>query len=214
MQHPTGPGRRRRLLVPVRLEAVGEGKLRVVAEQAHALSAEVVLLHVLTRAELDPANVRPTEARARTYLETVAAHLEELGVPAATVVRSGPPATTIVAEATAIDAVLIVLGASSHRWLSRVMLGSMADEVVHTAPCPVLLVRPERHGCAERHGVRSFTEDAARPARSAADAWGADESRWRASSAASTTPASSAPTSGGVARCDPVASRTSTSSAS
>ena len=162
MQHPSGPGRRRRLLVPVRLEAVGEGKLGVVAEQAHGLSAEVVLLHVLTRADLDPANVRPTEARARTYLETVAAHLEELGVRASTVVRSGPPATTIVAEATAIDAMLIVLGASAHHWLSRLVLGSMADEVVHTAPCPVLLVRPERRGCSDRHGVRSFAEDAAR----------------------------------------------------
>jgi glycosyltransferase involved in cell wall biosynthesis len=88
----------------VRLEAVGEGKLGVVAEQAHALSAEVVLLHVLTRADLDPAKVRPAEARARTYLETVAAHLEELGVRASSVVCSGPLAATIVAEAEAIAA--------------------------------------------------------------------------------------------------------------
>src|SRR5919109_2357270 len=113
MLHVTEPANGKRILVPVRLEAMGEAKLRVVAEQAQAQSAEVVLLHVLTRADLDPASVRPAEARARTYLETVAAHLEELGVPASTVVRSGAPVPTIVAEATALGAVLIVLGSSS-----------------------------------------------------------------------------------------------------
>ena len=40
---------------------------------------------------------------------------------------------------------LIVMGTHGRRGLSRLVMGSVADKVVRTAPCPVLTVRhPER----------------------------------------------------------------------
>ncbi|MGE3912412.1 MAG: universal stress protein, partial [Chloroflexota bacterium] len=56
---------------------------------------------------------------------------------------------------------LIILGANVRPFLQTVVIGSVADEVVRSAHCPVLLVRPQLD--AESPGsLRSFTDDAAR----------------------------------------------------
>ena len=54
----------------------------------------------------------------------------------------GGPATTIVEEAHTHSANLIVLGANIRPKLRSAVLGSVADQVVRDAPCPVLLIRP------------------------------------------------------------------------
>ena len=59
----------------------------------------------------------------------------------------GHPATTIVQEAADRAVDLIVLGTHGRHGLAHLMLGSVAEQVVRTAPCPVLTVRglvPER----------------------------------------------------------------------
>src|ERR687885_2970996 len=56
---------------------------------------------------------------------------------------------------------LIVLGASVRAGLPRAFLGSVADEVVRQAPCPVLLVQPQLEAGVATP-IRSFAEDAAR----------------------------------------------------
>ena len=40
---------------------------------------------------------------------------------------------------------LIVLATHGRTGLTHVLLGSVAENVVRTAPCPVLTVRPEGH---------------------------------------------------------------------
>jgi len=45
--------------------------------------------------------------------------------------------------AKAIGADLIVMGTHGRRGLKRMLLGSVAESVVRTAPCPVLTVRPK-----------------------------------------------------------------------
>jgi nucleotide-binding universal stress UspA family protein len=57
-------------------------------------------------------------------------------------VTVGSPSERIVALATALDADLIVLGTHSRRGLGRMLLGSVAEEVVRRAPCGVLVIRP------------------------------------------------------------------------
>src|SRR6267378_3568765 len=97
------------ILVPIDLSPLGEAKLPVVEQYARLLQAEVLLLHVLPPGGLDPSAVTPSEAAARTYLDTVAARLRNAGVRTETVVRSGSPATVIVHEAEARGVDLIVL---------------------------------------------------------------------------------------------------------
>jgi nucleotide-binding universal stress UspA family protein len=150
------------ILVPLDLSPLGEAKLPVVEQYARLLNADVLLLHVLPSGALDPAAVSPSEATARTYLDTVAARLRNGGVHAEAVLRTGAPAATILTEAAAHNVELIVLGANIRPTLSSAVLGSVADQVARHAPCPVLLVRPEARPTSHSQPLRSFHEDAER----------------------------------------------------
>ena len=57
-------------------------------------------------------------------------------------VAVGAPAERIVALATAADADVIVLGTHGRQGLERVLLGSVAEEVLRHAPCGVFVLRP------------------------------------------------------------------------
>jgi nucleotide-binding universal stress UspA family protein len=126
---------------------------------ARAFKANVFLLHVLPVGAIDPTSVQPNEATARTYLDTIVAHLRAAGLVAQALLRSGVAAPTIIQEARLHRAGLIVLGTNIRATLPRVVLGSVADQVVRTAPCPVLLVHPNSNA-ARALGLRSFLEDA------------------------------------------------------
>lgn len=60
-------------------------------------------------------------------------------------VAIGTPARSIVSLAAQIDAELIVVGTHGRRGIRRAILGSVAEEVVRTAGCPVYAVRPKNH---------------------------------------------------------------------
>jgi nucleotide-binding universal stress UspA family protein len=149
----------RTILVPLDLTPAGEVKVPVAEEYARALGADVLLLHVLKPDEVDPGNVLPSEAMARTYLDTFATRLRGNGIHAEMVLRTGQPAATIVQEALVRDVSLIVLGTNTRPPLSTAVLGSVADQVARAAPCPVLLVHP-RGRPLQRPRLRCFHEDA------------------------------------------------------
>jgi nucleotide-binding universal stress UspA family protein len=149
------------ILVPIDLTPLGEAKLPVVDQYARVLHADVILLHVLPPGDLEPTAVSPQEATARTYLDTVAARLRNAGVHAESILRAGAPAATILAEATTREVDLIILGTNLRSSLSTAVLGSVGDQVVRAAPCPVLLVHPQGRPARPRP-LRSFHEDAER----------------------------------------------------
>ena len=149
------------ILLPLDLTPAGEVKIAVTEEYARALSADVILLHVLRPSDVDPATVSPGEAVARTYLDTIGAHLRGAGINAEGVLRTGAPGPTIVQEALIHDVCLILLGTNVRPPWSTAVLGSVADQVARAAPCPVLLVHP-RGNPMERRQLRCFREDAER----------------------------------------------------
>ena len=57
-------------------------------------------------------------------------------------VVAGTPSERIVSLATVLDADLIVLGTHSRHGLGRLLLGSVAQEVMRRAPCGVFVIRP------------------------------------------------------------------------
>lgn len=109
---------------------------RVARDYARQFGARLHLLHVVWPGA-DPA-MPPPLGKLR----------EELGegVPTLTVVESGQPAAQIVryAERHGID--LIVVGTHGRTGFTRVLLGSVAERVLRTAPCPVLTVTREPRG--------------------------------------------------------------------
>jgi nucleotide-binding universal stress UspA family protein len=82
---------------------------------------------------------------ARTDLEELLRKLSEAGGEVAEAhARVGHPDTEIVGLAGRLGAGLIVMGSRGRGPLRRALMGSVSDSVVRHAPCPVLVVRPER----------------------------------------------------------------------
>ena len=65
----------------------------------------------------------------------------EAGVMASAKIRRGSPADEVVGEAKDWQADAIVLSTHGRTGLGRIFLGSVANAIVHHAPCPVLLHR-------------------------------------------------------------------------
>ncbi|HEY9898753.1 MAG TPA: universal stress protein [Pantanalinema sp.] len=76
---------------------------------------------------------------ALTALDLAAAELREAGLEARGLVRTGEPASTIVAIAKEIGADLIVLGSNARKGAERLLHGSVAESVLMHAPCGVLI---------------------------------------------------------------------------
>jgi nucleotide-binding universal stress UspA family protein len=76
---------------------------------------------------------------AQEALDLAAADLAVAGFSAFSVVRIGHPAEAIVEVAREISADLIVLGTHGRQGLDRLMNGSVAESVLHHAPCAVFI---------------------------------------------------------------------------
>jgi len=61
-------------------------------------------------------------------------------VPQGKVIREGPPFATIVNEAAAWRAELIVVGSHGKGWIDRLLIGSVTEDLLNNLPCAVLVV--------------------------------------------------------------------------
>ena len=77
----------------------------------------------------DPARERLDEVMKRNHIK------------AETKIISGSAAAAIVGEADATGAELLVVGSHGRTGLTRILLGSVAEKVVRTSSCSVLVVR-------------------------------------------------------------------------
>lgn len=75
----------------------------------------------------------------------VAAEFDGWGPKVVKSVRSGSPAAEIVKAATQLEADLIVVASGSRGLSETVLLGSTAQRIQHSAPCPVLVSRKTAH---------------------------------------------------------------------
>ena len=118
--------------------------MRRTAEVAKGLGGRVVVVSVAP--VLVPAGrgigpydpVDPPELH-HALARDAASYLEEQGVEAETLDALGDAADAIVRVADERDADLVVVGATHHQHLAR-LLGSVSDDVAHHAHCDVLLV--------------------------------------------------------------------------
>jgi nucleotide-binding universal stress UspA family protein len=74
------------------------------------------------------------------------------GIAVRTRIETGIPSEQVLAAAAAEDADLIIMGTAGKTGLAHVLLGSTAERIIRTAPCPVLAVRMDRSE-SERTGV-------------------------------------------------------------
>jgi nucleotide-binding universal stress UspA family protein len=95
--------------------------------------------------DISPSAHKPTDSfrdAAAAAVATVAAEFAGWGPKVHERLRSGSPATEIVKTAKQLNAGLVVVGSGSRGLSDTILLGSTAQRVQHSAPCPVLVVRP------------------------------------------------------------------------
>lgn len=90
-------------------------------------------------ADFDSLSFREAAERAT---KVVAGVFEGWGPKVQVRIRSGSPAAEIIKAAKQAEAGLVVVAAGSRGLSDTVLLGSTAQRVQHSAPCPVLVVRP------------------------------------------------------------------------
>ena len=74
-------------------------------------------------------------------LKTLAARARKQGARVTTQSREGDPATEVIRTAKSAHAHLIITGTHGRGGVPRFLLGSVADRLVRTSPCPVMTVR-------------------------------------------------------------------------
>jgi len=84
--------------------------------------------------------IAANEREARRQLDRLAAPLADERFTVECIAREGFPAAVIIDEAKAAGADLIALGTHGRSGVHRLLLGSVAERVLHHAPCPVLTV--------------------------------------------------------------------------
>lgn len=133
-----------RILVPLDGSALAASALPYVEIMAKSTGASLVLVRAVTvgallGARLDEQELHPV-AESEQYLDGVAERLRSLGLTVETVAREGEPAETILETARAKRVDLIAMATHGRTGLGRILLGSIADEVMRHSTLPVLLV--------------------------------------------------------------------------
>ena len=146
----------KRILVATDFGPDSEAALNYALDFTKALKASVDVLHIVETplaagmwaSEIYTAEIAGLqinlERDAAEHLRRTIAALSEPDVVVTGEVRMGPVATTIHEYAIERQSDLIVMGTHGRTGVARMMMGSVAERVTRTAPCPVLVVRPRR----------------------------------------------------------------------
>jgi len=116
--------------------------LRIAAQLgASLLAVNVIDAGALRRTSGRGPAVHQVRAARELAMTELVARGREHGLQVSYLIWEGDPAESIVEAAEAEGADLIVLGTRGHSGVGRALIGSVSDEVVRTAGCPVLVVR-------------------------------------------------------------------------
>jgi nucleotide-binding universal stress UspA family protein len=138
-----------RILVPTDGSTEGERPVAHAAELARAHGADLVAVFVVDTASYGGLPMETSiegitqvlEEEAETAIERVETIAGERGVSVDGRVVRGTPSKEIVRVAEAATCDLIVMGTHGRGGINRLLLGSVAERVVRSAPIPVLTVR-------------------------------------------------------------------------
>jgi len=148
-----------RVLVPVDGSDVAAAVIPFIVGIAGPLDFKVTLLRVIHPvpplgvdgpAYFNEEDVAARHAEAAAYLAGLAGTLEARGLRVRTLVRRGEPAREILAAATEARADLIAMATHGRTGATRVLLGSVAEDVLRHADVPVFLLRQTEKELARR----------------------------------------------------------------
>jgi len=139
----------KRILVPLDGSALAERVLDEAKPLAQSLGSTLVLIRVVPAQEdaalyvpqlVDELRAAHVQA-AEEYLATIAAHIAADHLSTENHVCVGAVAPTLASKATELHCDLIALTSHGMGGLCASVFGSIALKLLHSAPCPVLVVR-------------------------------------------------------------------------
>jgi nucleotide-binding universal stress UspA family protein len=143
----------KKILVPLDGSALAERAIHHATEIAKGTGAEVILLQVvpipLARVpeagqKEEETSIQEVAARAKAYLERVAARAIKEGVKTRVVILEGAADGAILGFAHNEEVDILVMSTHGRTGLSKALMGSVAEKVMLTTKRPVMLVKPER----------------------------------------------------------------------
>lgn len=142
------------ILTPVDFSSATRGVIAAAQDLARATDGQIVLFHAVQQpvistdygltAEMLQEAISVNQEAARSQLEHLEQLLVEQGVPVRTRLVGGFAAGNILEEARKLRADYIVLGSHGHTAFYDLLVGSTTNAVLKNAPCPVVVVPPER----------------------------------------------------------------------
>lgn len=121
--------------------------------QARACGSSLTFVHVIPPGEAIPLDasaipyldVAEMKEEARDLLERAADRIRSAGIPCDVVIVEGNPRDQIKAQAEELHAGRILAGTHGRRHLKKLLLGSVAHEILRTAEVPVCTIGPHAH---------------------------------------------------------------------
>jgi nucleotide-binding universal stress UspA family protein len=141
----------RKIVCPVDFDDNSMGALDIACKVAAQNDASICLMHVVPipahSTEMPPEALKPFpawEREAKLKLDQIAIEQIPRTIRTETFTRSGFPAGEILATAKDFGADLIVMATHGHSRsaLNHLLLGSIAEHVVRSSVCPVLVIPP------------------------------------------------------------------------
>jgi len=141
----------RKILCPVDFDDNSMGALEVACKVAVQNEASLCLIHVVEvpahSTEMPPEALKPFplwEREAKVKLDGIASERVPSVIRGGTFTRTGFLARQIIADADDVGADLIVMATHGHSRsaVEHLLLGSVAERVVRSSICPVLVVPP------------------------------------------------------------------------
>jgi universal stress protein A len=141
-----------RILAPTDFSVPARAALIYAAALAEKFASELIVLHVVQdlaiflpdAVTVTPVALPPAEEMTAAVREGITRFIQNSNLAGRTIreeVREGTPHAEIVEFAREAGVDLIVMGTHGRSGLSHMLLGSVTEKVVRTAPCPVLTVR-------------------------------------------------------------------------
>lgn len=150
VRHPIGL---KRILAPTDLTPGAKKAVEYAMALAEGFNAQLTLLHVYDAPNMDDYKQGPDDCsladlirqNAHANLNSFWSEIKQEYPRTDTQLRCGVPAEEIVAAARELDVDLIVISTHNYNWLTHLIRGSDAEQVLRHAPCPIMVVRNEEH---------------------------------------------------------------------
>ncbi len=138
----------KKVLIAVDPSMIAAHAAEIGVELAAGIGAQVALFHAINPPESFAADtgaaaselIAMARREAKELIDGLRQRLN-LNASVAAFVETGNPALEIVKAAKTWPADLVVIGSHGRSGVGRALLGSVAEEVMRRAPCPVLIVK-------------------------------------------------------------------------